>query len=53
MDALAEALGFNAPGSMLGSTRDGRARGVKSVPRGGAQAGDQRRSSSSVRLTSL
>lgn len=30
-DAPAEALGFDAPGSMLGLTRDGRARGVKSV----------------------
>ena len=52
MDAPAEALGFDAPGSILGLTRGGRARGVKSVPRGGAQAGDQRRSSSSSRLTS-
>lgn len=51
-DAPAEALGFDAPGSILGLTRGGRARGVKSVPRGGAQAGDQRRSSSSSRLTS-
>lgn len=36
-DAPAEALGFDARGSILGLTRDGRARGVKSVRNRGAR----------------